>query len=169
MSTSIAGCQAPTSRVPASLVTSTPAPESAQSVLRATGWSVRGRLSRASSRGCERGSSAGCRYLGDAYENGWGTDIDLGKARAAYGKQCALDSTRCQGISEPCSVDTSGCEAKEWVRSRPTADYRWWRAGNNRTCPVHDVAMLEDRVPIVHGLGSGFGHSLDEKEGAPFA
>jgi hypothetical protein len=118
---------------------------------------------------CERGSSAGCRYLGEAYESGWGTDIDLGKARAAYGKQCAMDSTRCQGISEPCSVDTSGCEAKEWVRSRPTADYRWWRAGNNRTCPVHDVAMLEDRVPIVHGLGSGFGHSLDEKEGAPFA
>jgi hypothetical protein len=31
---------------------------------------------------CERGSSAGCRLLGDAYENGWGTDIDLEKAKA---------------------------------------------------------------------------------------
>jgi len=118
---------------------------------------------------CERGSSAGCRSLGDAYENGWGTDMDLDKARAAYGKQCAMDSTRCQGISEPCLVDTSGCDARDWVKNRPTADYRWWRAGNNRTCPIHGVAMLEDRVPIVHGLGSGFGQSLDEKEGAPFA
>lgn len=118
---------------------------------------------------CERGSSAGCGYLADAYENGWATDIDLDKARAAYGKQCAIDSTACQGISEPCAVNTMGCEARDWVRSRPTAEYRWWRAGNNRTCPIHGVAMLEDRVPIVHGLGSQFGQSLDEKEGAPFA
>jgi hypothetical protein len=118
---------------------------------------------------CERGSSAGCSYLGDAYENGWGTDVDLDKARAAYGKQCAMDSTRCQGVTEPCSVDTSGCFARDWVRSRPTADYRWWRAGKDRTCPIHGLAMLEDRVPIVHGLGSGSGHGLDEKEGAPFA
>jgi len=118
---------------------------------------------------CERGSSAGCRYLGDAYENGWGTEIDLDEARAAYGKECAMDSTGCQGISAPCSVDTWGCEARDWVRSRPTADYRWWRAGNNRTCPIHGAAMLEDRVPIVHGLGSEFEQSLDEKEGAPFA
>ncbi len=118
---------------------------------------------------CDRGSSAGCGYLADAYENGWGTDIDLDKARAAYGKECAMDSTGCQGISEPCAVNTSACEARNWVRSRPTADYRWRRAGNSRTCPIHGVAMLEDRVPIVHGLGSGFGQSLDEKEGAPFA
>jgi hypothetical protein len=118
---------------------------------------------------CDHGSSAGCRYLGDAYENGWGTDIDLDKARAAYGKQCAMDATKCQGISEPCSVDKFGCEARDWVRSRPTADYRWWQAGSNRTCPIHGVPMLEDRVPIAHGLGSEFGHSLDEREGAPFA
>jgi len=118
---------------------------------------------------CERGSSEGCRYLGDAYENGWGTDIDLDKARAAYGKQCAMDSTRCQGINEPCLVDVSGCAARDWVRNRPTADYRWWQAGNDRTCPVHGVAMLEDRVPIAPGLGSGFDHRLDAKEGAPFA
>jgi hypothetical protein len=118
---------------------------------------------------CERGSSAGCGHLADAYENGWGTSIDLDKARAAYGKQCAIDSTECQGISEPCSVNTSGCEARERVRSRPTADYRSWRAGTDRSCPIHGVAMLEDRVPIVHGLGSERAQRLDEQEGAPFA
>lgn len=118
---------------------------------------------------CERGSANGCGLLGYAYENGWGTDIDLDKARVAYDKQCAMDATGCQGISEPCSVNVSGCEARDEVRSRPTADYRWWHAGNNRTCPIHGVAMLEDRVPLGYGLGTGFEHSLDEKEGAPFA
>jgi len=87
------------------------------------------------------------------------------KARFAYGKQCAIGSAGCQGVSEPCSVSTFGCQARDEVRSRPTADYRWWLAGTNRTCPIHGVAMLEDRVPLCSGPGSGFEHSLDEKEG----
>jgi hypothetical protein len=117
---------------------------------------------------CERGSSVGCEELGNAYENGWGTEIDLDKARAAYGKQCVMDGTACQGIKEPCSINTLGCEARDEVRMRPAADYRWL-TGHTRTCPLHGIPLKEDRVPIVHGMGSSFERGVDEDEGAPLA
>jgi hypothetical protein len=55
------------------------------------------------------------------------------------------------------------------VKSRPTADYRWLHGGKEHTCPVHGVAMLEDRVPIVYGMGSNHDQIVDKTDGAPFA
>jgi hypothetical protein len=122
-----------------------------------TGTTVPRDMARATSlfsQACAKGIANACEDLGDSYRNGWGADRDLPRAKDAYQQACARGSV-------------VAC-ARALASAVPDDEDDRWMAAGATVCPVHKVPLMEDRVPIVHGLGSPSRQAAERERGLPF-